>query len=92
MADGHGTFYKITSSTTLETGDGIFSGTYTYMANTASAQFSMTLTDGKEHPGTIASAGEMTFSSATEGYYKVTRYESSVISPAGLSGSFKITK
>lgn len=92
MEDGHGTSYKITSATTLETGDEIFSGTYTYMANAASAQFSMTLTDGKERPGTIASAGEMTFSSSTEGYYNVTRYESSVISPAGLSGPFKITK
>lgn len=92
MADGHGTSYRITSATTLETGDGIFSGTYTYAANADSAQFSMTLTDGKERPGTIASAGEMTFSSATEGYYNVTHYESSVISPVGLSGAFKITK
>ena len=52
----------------------------------------MTLTDGGEHPSTITSSGEMTFTSATEGYYSATKYESTVLSPEGLGGPFTISK
>ena len=93
MTDGHGVSYKITSSSTLETGDGIFSGTYTYAPGGASARFSMTLTEkDREHPRTVKSSGEMTFTSATEGTYRVTDYDSSAMSPVGLSGPFRITR
>ena len=74
MTDGHGVSYKIISPTMLETGNGRFSGTYSYAPGPASARFSMTLTDGGEHPSTITSSGEMTFTSATEGYYSATKY------------------
>ncbi|MCD8061991.1 MAG: hypothetical protein LUE13_06610 [Akkermansiaceae bacterium] len=93
MTDGHGVSYKITSSSTLETGDGIFSGIYTYAPGAASARFSMTLAEkDREHPRTIKSFGEMTFTSATEGTYRVTDYDSSATSPAGLGGPFRITR
>ena len=92
MTDGHGVSYKIISPTTLETGNGRFSGTYSYAPGPASARFSMTLTDGGEHPSTITSSGEMTFTSATEGYYSETKYESTVLSPEGMGGPFKISK
>ena len=49
-------------------------------------------TDGGEHPSTITSSGEMTFTSATEGYYSATKYESTVLSPEGMGGPFKISK
>ena len=92
MTDGHGVSYKIISPTTLETGNGRFSGTYSYAPGPASARFSMTLTDGGEHPSTITSSGEMTFTSATEGYYSAPKYESTVLSPEGMGGPFKISK
>ena len=92
MTDGHGVSYKIISPTTLETGNGRFSGTYSYAPGPASARLSMTLTDGGEHPSTITSSGEMTFTSATEGYYSATKYESTVLSPEGMGGPFKISK
>lgn len=92
MTDGHGISYNIISATALETGDGRFSGTYTYAPGPSSAQFSMTLTDENEPPHTITSSGEMTFTSKTEGYYSATRYESSILSPAGMSGPFKISR
>ena len=81
MTDGHGVSYKIISPTTLETGNGRFSGTYSYAPGPASARFS-----------TITSSGEMTFTSATEGYYSATKYESTVLSPEGMGGPFKISK
>ena len=59
----------------------------------ASARFSMTLTEkDREHPRTVKSSGEMTFTSATEGTYRVTDYDSSAMSPVGLSGPFRITR
>ena len=53
----------------------------------------MTLTEkDREHPRTVKSSGEMTFTSATEGTYKVTDYDSSAMSPVGLGGPFRITR
>ncbi|MEI3559006.1 MAG: hypothetical protein V8Q21_07590 [Akkermansia muciniphila] len=93
MTDGYGVSYKITSSSTLETGDGIFSGTYAYSPGAASAKFSMALAEKNgEHPRNIKSSGEMTFTSATEGTYKVEDYESSSVSPVGLGGPFRIAR
>lgn len=92
MTDGHGVSYNIISATDLKTGDGRFSGTYTYTPGPSSARFSMTLAEENAPTHTITSSGEMTFTSETEGYYSVTQYNAFVPSPAGMSGPFKISK